>query len=319
VKALWLENRKLIFRDDCPIPKPGKGEALIRVTLAGICSTDLELCEGYYPFTGIPGHEFVGVVVDSQGDTQLNGKRVVGEINVPCGVCSSCRRGHPTHCEQRAVLGIRDLDGAFAEYLILPLSNLHLVPDNVSDDEAVFTEPLAAALEILEQVHILPLDRVLVVGAGRLGQLIAQVLQLTVCDLNIVTRYQYQRDILAKLGIKFIAEEDVRLGKMDLVVEASGSPGGLNLALKAIRPRGTIVLKSTYARTMTINPSPIVVDEITLVGSRCGPFLPALALLANQKVDLDPLISARFGLNHGLDAFKYTSTPGVLKVILGMD
>ena len=273
---------------------------------------------GYYPFTGILGHEFVGVVEDSRGDPHWIGKRVVGEINVACGVCPACRRCQPTHCVQRTVLGIQDLNGAFAQYLTLPLANLHLVPDKVSDDEAVFTEPLAAALEILEQVHIHPSDKVLVIGAGRLGQLIAQVLRRTACDLHIVTRYQYQRVILGKLGINLISEKDVGFGKMDIVVEATGSPGGFNLARQAVRPRGTVVLKSTYAGTMTFNPSSIVVDEVTLVGSRCGPFAPALDLLEMKKVDPIPLISARFPLHQGLEAFKQAGKPGTFKVILDM-
>jgi threonine dehydrogenase-like Zn-dependent dehydrogenase len=216
----------------------------------------------------------------------------------------------------RKVLGIKDWNGAFAEYLTLPAANLHSVPDQVSDDAAVFTEPLAAALEILEQVHIQPSDKVLVIGAGRLGQMIAQVLSLTGCDLRVVTRYSYQRAILEDRQISFLAEGAVGFSEMDVVVEATGSPGGFELARQAVRPRGTIVLKSTYAGKMGVNFSSIVVDEITLVGSRCGPFPPAVGLLEKQQVDPTPLISAIYPLHQGLEAFDRAGQPGIIKVIL---
>lgn len=315
--ALWLENQQLRLRDDVPLPaKPG--EVLVKVRLAGVCGTDLEMVKGYYPFTGIPGHEFVGEVVQSREtlDSGLAGKRVVGEINAVCGGCEQCRGGRPTHCENRTVLGILNRDGVFAEYVNLPLENLHLVPDSVSDEAAVFVEPLAAALEIQQQVQIKPTDRILLVGAGRLGQLIAQTLALTGADLRVVARHPLQQKLLAARGIQLIDEADVQPWRYDVVVEATGSTAGFDLARKAIRPRGTFVLKSTYKGEMTLNLSPVVVDEITIVGSRCGPFPPALRLLEKKEVDPTVLIAAEFGLTDGLQAFAEAGKRGVLKVVI---
>ena len=316
MKAIWLEDQQLNFRDDIPVPEPLPGEALIRVRMAGICSTDLEMIKGYYPYTGVLGHEFVGEVVESPGDPAWVGVRVVGEINIICGECDTCRAGRPTHCERRAVLGIKDHHGAFAEYLTLPLDNLQPVPDSVADELAVFTEPLAAALEIQEQVHIRPDDKVLVVGAGRLGQLIAQTLALTGCDLRVAARRNKQREILAARNIPAISEADVPERRMDVVVDATGSPDGFELARRAVRPRGTLVLKSTYAGDLPVNFSSIVVDEITIVGSRCGAFAPALRLLESGQVDPRPLISARYPLSDGAKAFEHAFQPGVMKVLL---
>ncbi|MBU1661877.1 MAG: alcohol dehydrogenase catalytic domain-containing protein [Chloroflexi bacterium] len=315
MQALWLENQTLSFRDDVPIPTPPEGEALIRVRLAGICSTDLELVRGYYPYAGIPGHEFVGDVV-AASDANWRGVRVVGEINASCGECQTCRAGHPTHCERRTALGIINRNGAFAEYLILPVKNLHRVPASIPYEIAVFTEPLAAALEIQEQVQIVPTDRVLVIGAGRQGQLIALTLALTGCDLQVVARHEYQRAALSACHIAAISEDAIPIRKMDVVVDAAGSPGGFELARKAIRPRGTIVLKSTYAGDLRVNFSSIVVDEITLVGSRCGPFEPALRLLESGLVDPRPLITARYPLSDGVSAFECAAKPGCFKVLL---
>jgi threonine dehydrogenase-like Zn-dependent dehydrogenase len=317
--ALWLENLSLSARADLPIPELESGEALVRVRLAGVCSTDLELLRGYYPFRGIPGHEFVGEVAAVAPDLEAASwvkSRVVGEINLACGNCDTCRRGHPTHCENRRVLGILNQDGAFAEYLTLPLKNLHQVPETVSDEQAVFTEPLAAALEIQQQVHILPTDRVLVIGAGRLGQLIAQTLALTACSLQVVARHPYQIELLKTRGIDVIDEEHVPSGKVDVVVEATGSPGGFQLARRAVRARGTLVLKSTYKDLVSLNLSSIVVDEITLIGSRCGPFPPALHLLETNQVDPIPLIQNTFALIDGVNALQEAGRPGQLKVLL---
>ncbi|GAB4523265.1 MAG: alcohol dehydrogenase catalytic domain-containing protein [Anaerolineales bacterium] len=316
MRALYLSNRTLTYRTDLPMPEPPPGEALIRVRLAGICATDLELARGYYPFDGIPGHEFVGVVERAPGAPQWEGRRVVGEINAACGACAQCREGRPTHCEKRTVLGIIGRDGAFAEYLRLPIANLHAVPDAVSDEQAVFTEPLAAALEIQQQVHLRPSDRVLVVGAGRLGQLIAWTLALTGCHLRVVARRENQRRLLVQRGIRAIAETEVPHWGADVVVEATGSPGGFALAKRAVRPRGVIVLKSTYAGDLSLNMSEIVVDEITLVGSRCGPFVPALAHLRRGLIDPRDLIAARYPLQKGLEAFEKAASPGVFKVVL---
>ena len=317
MNALWLENHKLSFRKDVPVPVPQPGEALVRVRLAGICSTDLELVKGYLPFTGIPGHEFVGDVISApEGAGDWSGRRVVGDINLTCGTCEQCLSGRSTHCRKRTVLGILNHDGAFTEFLSLPVINLHQVPDSVTDEAAVFTEPLAAALEIQQQVHIHPDDRVLVIGAGRLGLLIAETLSLTGCDLKAVTRRERQRKLLAGRGICSIREEDIPEGKMDVVVEATGSPAGFLLARKAVRPRGTIVLKSTYKGEHKADFSSLVVDEITLTGSRCGPFLPALRLLKKKKVDPAALIDARYPLSDGIRAMEHASRPGVLKVLL---
>jgi threonine dehydrogenase-like Zn-dependent dehydrogenase len=308
-----LENNKLDLRD---VPEPEKsGEALIHIRKAGICSTDLELVKGYYPFTGIPGHEFVGEVV-AAGDQDWVGQRVVGDINITCGACEQCLNGRSTHCENRTTLGIAKRGGTFAEFTSLPLANLHRVPASVPDEMAVFTEPLAAALEIQQQVHVQPTDRVLVVGAGRLGQLIAQTLALTGCDLRVVARHDYQQKILADRGIRIIAEEDIQPWRWDIVVEATGSPDGFSLARQAIRPCGTLVMKSTYKGEMSVNFSSIVVDEINIIGSRCGPFEPALRLMEKGEVDPTVLIAAEFRFDEVLQAFEHAAQPGVLKVLV---
>ena len=313
MKALWLENQKLELRD---VPKPdARGEALIRVRMAGICSTDLELVRGYYPYTGIIGHEFVGEVVESP-DPAWIGQRVVGEINAVCGACEACLNGRPTHCENRSVLGIVNRNGVFAEYTTLPLKNIYRVPENVPDEKAVFTEPLAAALEIQQQVQVRPADRVLLIGAGRLGQLIAQTLSLTGCDLQVVARHPLQQDLLSARGIRSVTEEDIRPAKWDIVVEATGSPAGFNLARKAVRPRGTLVLKSTYKGEMNINLSSIVVDEITLLGSRCGPFEPAVRLMESGAVDPSVLIAETYKLDEILEAFERAGRAGMLKILI---
>ena len=313
MNALWLENNQLDLRNVSQTRKPN--EALIKIRKAGICSTDLELVKGYYPYTGIIGHEFVGDVVEAD-DPAWVGQRVVGEINVTCGECEQCRNGRPTHCEHRSVLGIVNRDGTFAEYTSLPIANLHRVPASVPDEMAVFTEPLAAALEIQDQIQVKPTDRVLLVGAGRLGQLIAQTLALTGCDLRVVARHGRQQELLQKRGIRFIAEENVQPWRWDIVVEATGSPGGFALARKAIRPRGTLVLKSTYKGEMSVNFSSIVVDEINVVGSRCGPFEPALRLMESRQVDPTILIDSEFALGNVLKAFEHAAGSGVLKVLV---
>ena len=314
--GLWLEERRLTYRDNLPLPQPPPGEALVRLRLGGVCATDLEMVQGYYPFTGVPGHEFVGEIVSAAAAPQRVGERVVGEINAVCGVCSACRAGRRTHCERRTVLGISRRDGAFAGYFTLPLENLHRVPYSVSDEAAVFTEPLAAALEVLEQVAIRPSQRVLLVGAGRLGQLVGRVLALTGCDLLAAARDANQRSLLEACGIAACDLDAVQTGQFDIVVEATGSPAGFDLARRAVRPRGTMVLKSTYAGNMSANFSALVVDEITLVGSRCGPFPPALQLLASGRVDPTPLIMGRYPLAAGLEAFDHSARRGVLKILL---
>lgn len=313
MKAIWLEAGQLRLRHSIPLPEPPPGEALVRVLGAGICNTDVELARGYYPYTGVLGHEFVGVV--ERGAPALQGRRVVGEINAVCGRCSACTAGRRTHCERRTVLGIVNRHGAFAEYLTLPVENLHPVPDAVSNDAAVFVEPLAAALEIQEQVHITAADRVLVVGDGKLGQLVAQTLALTGCRLRVVGRHGPKLARLATRGIEVIGSDAVAAGAFDIAVECTGNHLGFAVALRAVRPRGTLVMKSTYADTLTFNASTIVVNELTLIGSRCGPIPKALALLAQQAVDVTAMVQARYPLERALDAFDHAQRPGTLKVL----
>jgi 2-desacetyl-2-hydroxyethyl bacteriochlorophyllide A dehydrogenase len=314
--GVWLENQKIRLRDDLPIPEPPAGEALLKVRLAGICATDLEMRRGYYPFTGILGHEFVGEVIHSPSEPGFEGKRVVGEINASCGQCCACKAGRRTHCENRTVLGILNRNGVFAEYVTLPVENLHKVPEALADEAAVFTEPLAAALEIQQQVSIRPTDWVLVIGAGRLGQLVAQSLAMTGCELQVVTRHAAQKRLLEMHNIAALQKEAVPSRTFDVVVEATGSPHGFALARRAVRPRGTIVMKSTYKGDMQINFSSIVVDEITLVGSRCGPFAPALNLLENGKIEPRPLITARYPLAEAERAIQHAGQPGAFKILL---
>ncbi len=320
MQAVWLENQVISYRKTQPEPVPAANEALVRIRLAGICSTDLEMRRGYYPFCGIPGHEFVGEVVrlgsDQPGGADWLGKRVVGEINIVCHTCAACRAGHFSHCEARRVVGLRDYDGIFAEYARLPLENLHLVPETVTDEQAVFTEPLAAALEIPQQVHLRPADRVLLVGAGRLGLLVAQVLRLSGCDLQVVARRENPRRLLSGWGIRAIEPAETPVSQFDVVVEATGSPDGFELACQALRPAGTLVLKSTYVGSVEVNLSRLVVDEITVIGSRCGPFAPALVLLEHRLVDPAPLISARFPFAQAEQAFQTAAEAGCLKVLL---
>lgn len=318
MRGLWLEGKALRLRDDVPTPVPPPGEALVRVLAAGVCNTDLELVRGYYPFTGIPGHEFVGRVESAPGSKEWEGRRVVGEINASCGRCAACAAGRRTHCERRTVLGIVSRHGAFADYLALPVENLHEVPAGLRDDEAVFTEPLAAALEIQEQVRVGPHDRVVVVGDGKLGNLVAQTLALTGCALTVVGRHAAKLALLAARGIATGGANAIRAGEADIAVECTGNQEGLELARSAVRPRGTIVLKSTYAGRTSLDVSRIVVDEITLVGSRCGPFAPALRLLAERHVDVAPLVHACFSLGDAVAAFGEAARPGVLKVLVEM-
>ncbi len=314
--ALWLEDQQISYRTSMPEPIPAAGQALIRIHRAGICSTDLELVRGYYPYTGIPGHEFVGEVVSSPADAAWQGKRVVGEINIACGTCETCRSGLPRHCEQRRTLGIHDWDGVFAGFIVLPLSNLHEVPASLPDEAAVFTEPVAAAGEVLEQVSLSSRERVLVIGAGRLGQLVAQVLQLTGCQLEVLARHPKQRRLLAERDIPVISPSILALHRYDVVVEATGNPEGFLLARKAVRPRGIIALKSTYKGEIQADFSSLVVDEVTLVGSRCGPFEPALQWMAEGKIDPLALIENSYPLEEGIQAFEQAAQPGVLKILL---
>lgn len=317
MQGLWLEDQHLQLRTDLPDPDPAEGEALVRVLCAGICNTDLELLRGYYPYQGVIGHEFVGVV--EQGPTALMGRRVVGEINAVCGYCHYCQTGNPTHCENRTVLGIVNRDGAFADYLTLPATNLHPVPDPVPTEVATFTEPVAAALEIQEQVSIQNCDRVLVVGDGKLGQLVAQTLALTGCDLFVLGRHPEKLSLLKDRGIQTGMVEAIANRTFDITVECTGNPAGFETARQALRPRGTLVLKSTYAGKLSVDASALVVDEITVVGSRCGPFPKALEVLTGGQIDVQPLINARYPLSDGLLAMGHAQRRGTLKVLLQME
>jgi alcohol dehydrogenase len=324
MRALVLDQDWRLV-EDYPTPESPPGEALIRVRVAGICNTDLELARGYMQFRGIAGHEFVGVVVAAPGAEAWEGRRVVGDINAACGVCATCQAGRHTHCPHRTTLGIDRRDGAFAEYLTLPIRNLYAIPDTLPDEVAVFTEPLAAACEILEQVHIRPTDRVVVLGDGKLGLLCAQVLALIGCDLTVIGHHADKLNILARLGIATMlvrqgaaAELAEIKGAADVVVEATGRPNGYATALELVRPRGTLVLKSTYHGAMETNPSMAVVDEITLVGSRCGPFAPTLRLLERGLVNVSALIQARYTFTEILTALQCAAQPGALKVLVKM-
>lgn len=316
MRGLWLENNQLELRNDIPEPEIKEGEARVRVLSAGICNTDLELIRGYYPYKGILGHEFVGIV--EEGPKDLINKRVVGEINAACGHCRFCLRNEPTHCENRSVLGIVNRNGAFADYLSLPTENLYSVPDNIPTEVATFTEPIAAALEIQAQIKIHPQDKVLVVGDGKLGQLVAQTLSTTDCDLLAVGRHDKKLANLRARGIKTGKSEDIQERTFDIAVECTGNAQGFVMAQKALRPRGTLVLKSTYAGNLSLDASAIVVDEITLIGSRCGRFAPALELLAQEKIDVQPLIDARYSLSQGIAAFKRAQIKGTQKVLLNI-
>ena len=315
MKALVYDG-ELRLVGDYPRPEPPPGEALVRVTLAGICNTDLEIVRGYMGFHGVLGHEFVGVVETCMDAPELIGQRVVGEINAACGDCPTCRAGRPTHCPNRTTLGIGGRDGAFAEFLILPVVNLHPVPDRMSDREAVFTEPLAAACEITEQVHLHPTDRVVVLGDGKLGLLVAQVLSLTGCDLLVVGRHTEKLDILRRRGIPTALAGEARDVQADVVVDCTGHPDGFLAARAMVRPRGTLVLKSTFHGVNQVNLTALVVDEVRLIGSRCGPFPPALRLLARGLIDVESLIDAVYPLDDSLAAFARAGTKGTLKVLL---
>jgi threonine dehydrogenase-like Zn-dependent dehydrogenase len=319
MKALFFDGKPDL--KELPEPVPERGEALIKVLLAGICNTDIEIVKGYMGFKGVMGHEFVGEVVDAE-DTSWLGKRVVGEINIACGSCSLCKAGLQRHCPERTVLGILSKEGAFAEYLTLPLSNLHLVPENIPDEKAVFTEPLAAALQILEQIQVGPDDRVAVIGDGKLGLLIALVMHLHTGNLVVVGKHPEKLSILQASGITClsVSEASERFSssadKPEVVVEATGNPEGLRLALEWARPCGTVVLKSTFAEKPRVDLSPVVIKEITLVGSRCGPFPKALDILAEGKIDPRPLITSEYPLAQAEAALDEAMKKDSLKVVL---
>jgi threonine dehydrogenase-like Zn-dependent dehydrogenase len=294
-----------------------ESEALIRVRVAGICNTDLEITKGYMDFRGVLGHEFVGEVVDVD-DKEWVGKRVVGEINLGCGDCDWCLEGLSRHCPNRSTLGISGKDGVFAEYVTLPLGNLHVVPESMADSRAVFVEPLAAAVEILEQVPVDPAWRVLVIGDGKLAILIVRVLMQLGIDLTVVGIVPSKLELFRKSGARVIQHPESPGGDYDMVIEASGSPEGWHLAMDAVRPRGIIVLKSTYHGNLDWNTAPLVINEVTVVGSRCGPFAPALKLLSDPSFETEDIVDAVFRFDRALEAFERAQSPSALKVIMAM-
>jgi threonine dehydrogenase-like Zn-dependent dehydrogenase len=318
MKALRFENSRLSIED---VPAPSReGEAVVRVSLAGVCNTDLEIVRGYAGFEGTPGHEFVGVVERAPRREELVGRRVVGEINAGCGRCELCRANDARHCPARTVLGIAGRDGAFAELLQLPAANLLIVPDEVTDERAVFCEPLAAACAVTERVSIGAEMRVAVVGDGKLGLLCAQALKvLTRASITLVGRHQSKLDIARRRDIETLKADELTSSferAFDVAVEASGSASGFATALRLLRPRGTLVLKSTFQGTTEISAAPVVVGEISIVGSRCGRFAPALELLRRDAVDVDALVHETFPLSEGVRALERAAAPGVLKVLL---
>ena len=299
-------------------PVPAKDEALVKVKLAGICNTDYEITKGYMGYKGVLGHEFVGVVEDvNSSDKSLVGKRVVAEISKGCGECDYCRAGLERHCPNRKTLGIWKKDGCFSEYAAIPVSTLFEVPQNVPDEEAVFVEPLAAALEILEQLHIKPFQKTAVLGDGKLGLLIALALNASGVDVVLVGKHQNKLDIVKKQNVKTLLLSDVKEEKSyDVVVEATGSLSGFETSIALVKPRGTLVLKSTIAAGKELNLAPIVIDEITVLGSRCGQFAPALRLLASKKIDFKPLISDIFKVDDAIKAFERNKDKDSIKVLI---
>ncbi len=314
MQALYWNGQQLKLDPSYPTPKADEETALLRVRLAGICSTDLQIFKGYMGFQGVPGHEFVGEV--KEGPAELVGKRVAAEINFACGRCDFCARDLRRHCPQRKVMGILGADGSFAEYVAAPVANLHLVPEAISDEEAVFIEPLAAAFEILEQVQLGVGDDVIVLGDGKLGLLCAQVLRLTGARVSVVGKHEEKLSILKKLGIRTFVLGDWKPRLYDVVVEATGSTSGLKLALETTRPRGTLVLKSTVAESHALSLAPLVINEITVVGSRCGVFPPAIEALAQKSVSVTPLIEKVYPLTEGLEAIAHAGRAGTRKILL---
>ena len=314
MKATNFDGSEISFDQNYPDPK--LGESLVRVKLAGICGTDLEILQGYMEYHGILGHEFIGVVEKSK-NSELIGKRVVGEINAGCGNCESCTKGMERHCPNRTVLGILKRDGAFAEFLSLPEKNLHEIPDSITDEQAVFVEPLAAAFEIKEQVALQKEWKVAIVGDGRLAQLISQVLKLS-CPYTICFgHHQNKLQFLKKFGIDSkIGMETEDCHTFDLVVEATGNSSGFADTMQLVKPRGTVILKSTVASRENLDLTPTIVNEITLVGSRCGLFKPAIDALATGIISVDDMIDSTFPLEQFSEAIEHAKKPDTLKVFL---
>lgn len=315
MKAVVFDNG-LKLDNNYPMPVPQKGEALIKVNTIGICNTDYEITLGYMGYKGILGHEFTGVVEKAE-NKDLIGKRVVGEINCGCGQCDWCAQGLERHCFNRSTLGIWQREGCFAEYVCLPEKNLLVIPDNVTDEEAVFVEPLAAALEILEQVHIPPYKRVIVLGDGKLGLIIALALNAAGLDITLVGKHEEKLNIAKAQGVKTELLNNLKIEKAyDFVVEATGSITGFETSLALTKPRGTLILKSTIAASKEFNLAPIVIDEITVLGSRCGQFAPALRMLEQKRIDVKPLISDIYAIDDSIEAFERNKEKPSVKVLV---
>lgn len=318
MRALVFSN-SLAFAPKQPEPPINEGDTLLKVRQAGICATDLEIVRGYMGFKGILGHEFVGEVVDSPRKDLIK-QRVVGEINIVCGRCDLCLAGLSTHCRNRSVLGILEHNGAFADFVRLPAENLHVLPDSIDDDQAVFVEPLAAAFQVIKQIKLDGRKWVTVLGDGRLGLLVAQVLQSAGVPVRVIGKHASKLALCEKWGIRSrLLDDIVPRHDQDVVIDCTGSAGGFELALQIVRPRGTVVLKSTFAAGKPLNLAPVVIDEITVVGSRCGPFKEAIRALAQKQVDVVSLISRRMKLEQGAEAMQLAGKSGVLKVMLTME
>jgi len=316
MQALVYQDQRIRYLRDYPDPKPAPDEVLIAVETAGVCATDLEIAKGYMQFVGVLGHEFVGRVV--KGSRELLEKRIVGEINLVCGRCEMCQSGLSNHCLRRDTLGIKGHDGVFADYVVLPRRNVHVIPDSVTNDQAVFVEPLAAAFQIAKQVPLESRSRVIVVGDGRLGLLVVQTLALLGKKSNIFLLGKHPDNLAfcEKRGLQSILVDDfVARCEWDIVVDCSGSPEGFNLSCRLVRPRGKLVLKSTWISNKSVDLTPLVIHEITLIGSRCGPFPDAINALAAARIETNGLITARFPLSEGLTALDKAAQPGQLKVV----
>ena len=315
MRALELQDSDLTFRSDYSEPVPSNDEVNVRILKAGICETDIQLVRGYMEFGGIPGHEFVGIPVSGR----FEGRRVVGEINCPCGECAMCKANMPRHCPQRTVVGILNRNGAFADLLTIPETCLHPVPDHVPDELAVFVEPVAAACRIVEQQLVDPNDSVLILGAGRLGNLCAQVLHTRCRELLVVGKHAWKLSKVAECKIESEELQSfVPQAKWDVVVDCTGSPSGLDIALQSVHACGTIVLKTTIAGEQSMHMAPVVIDETRIVGSRCGPFEPALKLISEGQLQLAPMISATYDIEAAIEAFEVSSRSDVLKVQLNL-
>jgi len=317
MKAIVFDGQ-LRYTGVYPKPKPKQNEALIRISMAGICNTDIEIIKGYMGFRGIIGHEFVGVVEKIDGnDQRLLEKRVVGDINCSCGICSYCLKGMKTHCPERKTLGISNKDGAFAEYITLPVKNLFEVPENIADESAVFTEPLAAAFEISEQVHVKPTDSILVLGDGKLGVLCAFALRLTQADVVLAGKHKAKIAVAKRQGLNTVEVTELSsfFKTYDIVVEATGAPDGLELAMQLVKPGGKIVLKTTAASGKEINLAPVVINEIQIIGSRCGTFEPALRGISSGLIDVGPLVTAIYKPEQAEKAFERAGDGDSLKVL----